>query len=116
MATAQAESDGVAVVNERDDGRSDETPGTSSEKPLENNAEQKPVCLIVLGMAGSGKTTFVQVNTIMFFLHLYSCRSRLLSSDWRVAHNRACAVLSGRCALLINAGRDVDPLALARCH
>ena len=27
----------------------------------EGEAERKPVCLIVLGMAGSGKTTFVQV-------------------------------------------------------
>ena len=26
-----------------------------------NNLEKKPTCVIVLGMAGSGKTTFVQV-------------------------------------------------------
>lgn len=82
MATAQAESDGAAVGQEQKDGRGDENPGKSSGNPLENNAEQKPVCLIVLGMAGSGKTTFVQVNTLMFFSHLYSYRFRLLCSDW----------------------------------
>lgn len=67
MATAQAANDGGAVENEQNDGRRDETPQTSSEKPLEKNPEQKPVCLIVLGMAGSGKTTFVQVNIIFFY-------------------------------------------------
>ncbi|TTO79340.1 GPN-loop GTPase 1 [Bagarius yarrelli] len=61
MATAHDESEGAAVKNEQYDRRSDETPETSSGKSMERNAEQKPVCLIVLGMAGSGKTTFVQV-------------------------------------------------------
>lgn len=68
MATAQAESDGGAVGNAQSDGRGDGNPQTSSGTTLENNAERKPVCLIVLGMAGSGKTTFVQVNTLTFFL------------------------------------------------
>ena len=31
-------------------------------KHVEN--DNKPTCIIVLGMAGSGKTTFVQVNII----------------------------------------------------
>lgn len=35
-------------------GQSSGTPGAAS--------GDKPVCLIVLGMAGSGKTTFVQVS------------------------------------------------------
>ncbi|GAA6071257.1 GPN-loop GTPase 1 [Tachysurus ichikawai] len=56
MATAQA----AAVGNEQYDIKGDETPETSSGTRLDNNPEQKPVCLIVLGMAGSGKTTFVQ--------------------------------------------------------
>uniref|UniRef100_A0A3Q0QXU7 GPN-loop GTPase n=1 Tax=Amphilophus citrinellus TaxID=61819 RepID=A0A3Q0QXU7_AMPCI len=34
-------------------------------------AEDKPVCLIVLGMAGSGKTTFVQRLTA----HLHSLKA-----------------------------------------
>ncbi|MCJ8737265.1 hypothetical protein PDJAM_G00021830 [Pangasius djambal] len=71
MATAQAERDGAAVGDEQNDGRGDENPETSSGKPLENAAEQKPVCLIVLGMAGSGKTTFVQRLTA----HLHSKKS-----------------------------------------
>ncbi|MCI4383052.1 hypothetical protein PGIGA_G00021810 [Pangasianodon gigas] len=71
MATAQTERDGAAVGNEQNDGRGDENPETSSGKPFENTAEQKPVCLIVLGMAGSGKTTFVQRLTA----HLHSKKS-----------------------------------------
>ncbi|KAF4083755.1 hypothetical protein AMELA_G00120290 [Ameiurus melas] len=67
MATAQVESDGAAVGTEQNDRRDDENPETSSGKPSGNNAEQKPVCLIVLGMAGSGKTTFVQRLTA--YLH-----------------------------------------------
>lgn len=35
-------------------GKDSGTPGAA--------ARDKPVCLIVLGMAGSGKTTFVQVS------------------------------------------------------
>lgn len=35
-------------------GKGSEVPGAA--------ARDKPVCLIVLGMAGSGKTTFVQVS------------------------------------------------------
>ncbi|KAB5562666.1 hypothetical protein PHYPO_G00020520 [Pangasianodon hypophthalmus] len=71
MATAQAERDGAGIGNEQNDGRGDENPETSSGKPFENTAEQKPVCLIVLGMAGSGKTTFVQRLTA----HLHSKKS-----------------------------------------
>ena len=41
----------------------DETMGAASEKESSlNQAEQKPTCILVLGMAGSGKTTFVQVS------------------------------------------------------
>ena len=28
--------------------------------------KKKPTCIIVLGMAGSGKTTFVQVNFLIY--------------------------------------------------
>ena len=37
---------------------------------LVNKSIVKPVCLIVLGMAGSGKTTFVQVK---FFILIFFC-------------------------------------------
>ncbi|XP_060789792.1 GPN-loop GTPase 1 [Neoarius graeffei] len=67
MAAARDDSYGAGLGNEQNDGRCDETPETSSGKPLENKAEPKPVCLIVLGMAGSGKTTFVQRLTA--YLH-----------------------------------------------
>ena len=41
----------------------DETMGAASEKESSlNQTEQKPICILVLGMAGSGKTTFVQVS------------------------------------------------------
>lgn len=115
MATAQVESDGAAVGNKQHDDRGDETPQTSSGNPLENNAEQKPVCLIVLGMAGSGKTTFVQVNTLMFYLHLYSYSFLLICSDWQVVHNRARAVYRRRCGLPRNAACEAEPVRLARC-
>ncbi|KAM9466654.1 GPN-loop GTPase 1 [Clarias gariepinus] len=67
MATTQTESAGAAGGIEQNDGVGDEYPETSSAKPLRKNPEQKPVCLIVLGMAGSGKTTFVQRLTA--YLH-----------------------------------------------
>lgn len=95
MAAAQDEIVGVAVGNEKYDRSGDETPETSSGQSFENNAEQKPVCLIVLGMAGSGKTTFVQVNTSKSFLHLYSYRLRLLYSDWLLVYNSALAIHQG---------------------
>lgn len=95
MATARADSCGAGLGNEQNDGRCDETPETSSGKPLENNAEPKPVCLIVLGMAGSGKTTFVQVKTSMVLSHLYYDRFLLLCPDWLQVHNQARAEHQG---------------------
>lgn len=46
----------VSMEDQRESaaGQSSGTPGAA--------AGDKPVCLIVLGMAGSGKTTFVQVS------------------------------------------------------
>ena len=47
-----------------------DSPSTSeqaSEAPSNGNREQtanKPTCIICLGMAGSGKTTFMQVSNI----------------------------------------------------
>ena len=37
---------------------------TSAGDGASQPSEQKPICVIVLGMAGSGKTTFVQVQTL----------------------------------------------------
>lgn len=62
MATAAATvNDGASHESDKckEDGDSKPTPRQSSSN--EQNTEPKPVCLIVLGMAGSGKTTFVQV-------------------------------------------------------
>jgi polynucleotide 5'-kinase involved in rRNA processing len=55
-----------------DDGTMENKDGPSAEpsRPTEESsspedtAQKKPVCLIVLGMAGSGKTTFVQVMQV----------------------------------------------------
>ena len=64
MATSSSntmgEDDGMM---ENKDGPSTEPSGPSTEASSspEDTAQKKPVCLIVLGMAGSGKTTFVQV-------------------------------------------------------
>lgn len=62
MATAAAESsDGASSDNVKYKDQDDEpTPSQSSSN--EHSTDPKPVCLIVLGMAGSGKTTFVQVR------------------------------------------------------
>lgn len=38
--------------------------GTEGDPPAAAAVRDKPVCLIVLGMAGSGKTTFVQVRRL----------------------------------------------------
>jgi len=64
MATAAADSaDGPSYECEdkcKED--RDDKPAPSQSSANEPNTEAKPVCLIVLGMAGSGKTTFVQVR------------------------------------------------------
>uniref|UniRef100_A0A672SE84 GPN-loop GTPase n=1 Tax=Sinocyclocheilus grahami TaxID=75366 RepID=A0A672SE84_SINGR len=68
MATAAADiSDGASNESDKckEDGDNNPTPSQSSSN--EQNTEPKPVCLIVLGMAGSGKTTFVQRLTV--YLH-----------------------------------------------
>ncbi|KAF4102000.1 GPN-loop GTPase 1 [Onychostoma macrolepis] len=68
MATAAADiSDGASRESDKckEDGDNNPTPSQSSSD--EQNTESKPVCLIVLGMAGSGKTTFVQRLTA--YLH-----------------------------------------------
>lgn len=68
MATAVADiSDGASNESDKckEDGDNSSTPSQSSSN--EQNTESKPVCLIVLGMAGSGKTTFVQVRLISHF-------------------------------------------------
>ncbi|KAM6980213.1 GPN-loop GTPase 1 [Aplochiton taeniatus] len=57
MATASGSAD-AGNVNSPNDGGEDGNP-TQTSSPG-NDQKQKPVCLIVLGMAGSGKTTFVQ--------------------------------------------------------
>jgi GTPase SAR1 family protein len=36
---------------------------------MENS--KKPLCLIVMGMAGSGKTTFVEVSKEKYFIQLH---------------------------------------------
>ncbi|CAL8404024.1 unnamed protein product [Boreogadus saida] len=57
---------------ENKDGPSAEPSGSTEESSsTEDTAQKKPVCLIVLGMAGSGKTTFVQRLTA----HLHSKKS-----------------------------------------
>lgn len=68
MATAAGDiSDGASNKSDKckQDGDNNPTPSQSSSN--EQNTEPKPVCLIVLGMAGSGKTTFVQRLTA--YLH-----------------------------------------------
>ena len=35
-----------------------------------NDTEEKPTCIIVLGMAGSGKTTFVQVSYYLYLFYI----------------------------------------------
>lgn len=69
MATAAADS-GDGPSYESDDKCKkdrDDKPAPSQSSSNEQNTEAKPVCLIVLGMAGSGKTTFVQRLTA--YLH-----------------------------------------------
>ncbi|XP_036449792.1 GPN-loop GTPase 1 [Colossoma macropomum] len=60
--------EGAAERNARNEAEGGETGGENVSARLgEGETEGKPVCLIVLGMAGSGKTTFVQRLTA--FLH-----------------------------------------------
>ncbi|XP_026855742.2 GPN-loop GTPase 1 isoform X1 [Electrophorus electricus] len=68
MAAASGESDGAVLENTAGSGGSSDHSASGHSATSRNNAERKPVCLIVLGMAGSGKTTFVQRLTA----HLHS--------------------------------------------
>jgi len=43
------------------------TSENQSSLSVENGPETEPICIIVLGMAGSGKTTFVRTITSQFF-------------------------------------------------
>lgn len=62
MATAAATvNDGASHESDKCKEDGDNKPIPSQSSSNEHNTEPKPVCLIVLGMAGSGKTTFVQV-------------------------------------------------------
>lgn len=45
------------------------TSSSSASIPLQSGPEEFPICMIVLGMAGSGKTTFVQKLTQISFEH-----------------------------------------------
>ncbi|XP_076834814.1 GPN-loop GTPase 1 isoform X2 [Brachyhypopomus gauderio] len=67
MAAAPGESDGSVSGNPTTADGSGEHSASEHGGPSEHGAERKPVCLIVLGMAGSGKTTFVQRLTA--YLH-----------------------------------------------
>ncbi|XP_067310762.1 GPN-loop GTPase 1 [Pseudorasbora parva] len=69
MATAATDSgDGASYESdEKCKEDRDDKPTQSQSSSNEHNTESKPVCLIVLGMAGSGKTTFVQRLTA--YLH-----------------------------------------------
>jgi len=44
-----------------------------SESGSDNTASEKPTVVIVLGMAGSGKTTFVQVRNRFVYTSLLQC-------------------------------------------
>lgn len=68
MATAAGDiSDGASNKSDKCKQDGDNNPTPSQSSPNEQNTEPKPVCLIVLGMAGSGKTTFVQVRPKSLF-------------------------------------------------
>ncbi|XP_056333665.1 GPN-loop GTPase 1 [Danio aesculapii] len=67
MATAAAENNDGASCESDNIKYKDDEPTTSQSSSNERSTEAKPVCLIVLGMAGSGKTTFVQRLTA--YLH-----------------------------------------------
>uniref|UniRef100_A0A8C7U9Z1 GPN-loop GTPase n=1 Tax=Oncorhynchus mykiss TaxID=8022 RepID=A0A8C7U9Z1_ONCMY len=60
MATASGSTCQEGERGECDDGGGDDNRDSAQETTSGNASQKKPVCLIVLGMAGSGKTTFVQ--------------------------------------------------------
>ncbi|KAL0969689.1 hypothetical protein UPYG_G00230900 [Umbra pygmaea] len=73
MATASESTCLKGVLGEKsecDDEKSDKS-DSAQETTYGNDPQKKPVCLIVLGMAGSGKTTFVQRLTA----HLHTNKS-----------------------------------------
>ena len=53
----------------------------SISKSTEKHPDIKPTCVIVLGMAGSGKTTFVQVNCVSIDIWRIYCVIRVLSPN-----------------------------------
>lgn len=56
--------------------------GTSSGTPAAAAVHDTPVCLIVLGMAGSGKTTFVQVRRTVQRQLAWTASDRLETRVW----------------------------------
>lgn len=76
MATAAGGSSGDVLEGTSQSG----DPAGASAAPEGNtnqggDGSQKPVCLIVLGMAGSGKTTFVQVANNSCHKHVHKVAS-----------------------------------------
>ena len=56
----------ASAVSMKVDG-DDEIANPTSQQP-HSTQKNKPICVIVLGMAGSGKTTFVQVHGILIIM------------------------------------------------
>ena len=54
----ESESHGANILGDKHESMEPACEGASAME----QEEKKPTCIIVLGMAGSGKTTFVQVN------------------------------------------------------
>lgn len=64
MAAAARRVDAAEVATDLPEASAAGTDGTPPAAGAAAAARDKPVCLIVLGMAGSGKTTFVQVRRL----------------------------------------------------
>lgn len=64
MAAATQRVDAEEVVADPPETSAAGTDGTPPAAGAAAASRDKPVCLIVLGMAGSGKTTFVQVRRL----------------------------------------------------
>lgn len=83
MAAATRRVDAAEVVTDVPEASAAGTDGIPPAAGAAAAARDKPVCLIVLGMAGSGKTTFVQVRRLRRLTVANCARLRRMSTKRR---------------------------------
>ena len=73
-----------------------DTPSVNDQASKESPMGEKPTCVVCLGMAGSGKTTFMQVRSsncgFVLYLSIFY-RESVLTFTLRIAHHIALTLI-----------------------